>query len=286
MKTVWKVILTFGVLAFFVFVIALVIGLIASQFIAEDNVSLLGGGTIMVIPIKGEITSGGCPGGLFYVEECATVESVKEQLDEAENDMTVSGVVLDIESGGGSVVASREMMRAVKSFRKPVVARIGEVGASGAYYVASAADKIVADKDSMTGSIGVVMSVMHYYKLMEDWGVNVTVIKSGDSKDIGSPYRPMTEDEKDNLQEMVDTIQEDFIADVALNRNLSVEHVRNISDGSIFLGEKAMELGLVDYIGGYDDAISVAENISGISGKAEIKKPKQDASLWDVIMGG
>ena len=285
MRTFWKVVITFGVLAFFVFAAALVVGLIASELVLQSEVPFIGGGVVMVIPIKGEITSGGCPSGLFYSEQCATVDTVKEHLDKAGKDMSVSAVVLDIDSGGGSVVASREMMRAVRDFNKPVVARIGEAGASGAYYVASAADKIVADKDSITGSIGVVMDIMHYYKLMDNWGVNVSVIKSGQSKDIGSPYRPMTREERENLQELVDSVMDDFVSDVAANRNLSVEYVRNISDGSIYLGGKAKELGLVDYLGGYDDAVELAGNLSGMSGMPEVKKPKEGVGLLDVLSG-
>jgi protease-4 len=95
----------------------------------------------------------------------------------------------------------------------------------------------------------------------------------------------MSEGEKQELQDMVDTVYEDFITDVALNRDLNVDYVRNISDGSIYLGRKAQELGLVDYIGGYDDALAIAGNLSGISGTPEIKKPKQTVSLWDVLTG-
>ena len=241
-------------------------------------------GKVVVIPIKGTITSGGC-GDVFGGGQCASVDVVKRMIKEAEEESSVKAIVLDINSGGGFVVASREMMRAVRDCKKPVVARIGESGASGAYYVASAADKIVADDNSITGSIGVIMSIQHYYGLFDKLGINMTIIKSGKSKDIGSPYREMREDEKEELKAMIDKIYYSFISDVAINRNLSVSYVENISDGSIYLGSDAKELGLVDSLGGLDDAIDLASELAGIEGKPVIKEVVQKRSIFDLLCG-
>lgn len=243
------------------------------------------GNKIAVIPIKGEITIEGCQATILETPQCANVRKLKEIIKREDGDPFTKAIILDINSGGGSVVASRELMRAVKECKKPVVAWIGEVGASGAYYVASGADKIVADENSITGSIGVIMTIKHYYELYKKIGINVTVIKSGDVKDIGSPYREMTEEEKRELQEIVDDVYNDFINDVAKNRNLSPEYVRNISDGSIYLGKDAKDLGLIDYIGGMDKAIEVASELAGIEGEPQIVRVEDDEeiTIWDLL---
>lgn len=282
MKTVWKILITFGVIALFMLVAFLVVFL-ASDF-TVPAVPIIGSGTVAVIPIKGEITMGGCGGGLLGGSvQCAQVDRIKDMLKEAEDDYSVKAILLDVNSGGGYVVASRELMKAVKECKKPVVAWIGEAGASGAYYVASASDRIVADRDSVTGSIGVIMTVQQYYELFGKVGVNVTVIKSGKSKDIGSPYRPMTLEEEKNLQEMVDGIYYDFVSDVAENRNLPLDFVENISDGRIYLGSKAKELGLVDELGGFDDALNTAGKLGGIEGKPKVKEIVRRRSLSEIF---
>jgi protease-4 len=281
-KTFWKIVITFGVLALFVLVIAFII-FILTQW---SSMPVIGRGAVAVIPLKGTITLGGCPGGLFYIEECSQVNVIKQYLKDASEDNSIKAVVLYVDSGGGNVVASRELMRAVKEFDKPVVAWIGEIGASGAYYVASAADKIMADEDSITGSIGVIMFVQHYYELMDEIGVNVTIIKSGRSKDLGSPFRPMEPEEIEEIQEMIDEVYFDFIYDVAENRNLSINYIRNISDGSIYLGSQAVKLRLVDETGGLDDAIMLAGRLGGIEGKPEVKKIKKTIGWRDILFEG
>lgn len=275
MKRIWKVIIILGVLGSLTS-FAGIVGYLAYK-------TSMFGDTIMVIPVKGLITMDGCDVGLLSMPRCTTVQEVRTAFEQANADSRVKVIFLDVNSGGGSVVASREMMRVVRSSQKPVVSWIGEAGASGAYYVVSASDYIVADQDSLMGSIGVIMSLMHYYDLMADIGVNVTVIKSGKVKDIGSPYRPMTEDEKEIMQEMVDEIYNDFAFDVSENRDLPLEHVQNISDGSLYLGREALNLGLIDRVGGYDEALEVAKNIGGIEGEAKIIRPERQESLFELI---
>ena len=242
------------------------------------------GQKVAIIPVKGEITAEGCSASLFSSASCANVASIKEKLKAADKDPSIRAVVLDINSGGGSVVPSRELAYVVKDMKKPVVACIREVGASGAYYVASAADRIIADRDSMTGSIGVIMTLQHMYGLYEKLGLNVTVIKSGKVKDIGSPYRDITPEEKAELTAMVNGIYDDFVYDVALNRNLSVEYVRNVSDGSIYLGKDALNLGLIDELGGIDDAVEVAARLGEIHGEPVVQKTAQRSlTIWDYL---
>lgn len=244
------------------------------------------GNKVAVIPIKGEITTEGCSCNIFGCEECAQVKVIKEWLKNAEEDNSVRAIVLDIDSGGGGVIASSEIMLTVKGTKKPIVARISSLGTSGAYYVASAADKIVADRNSIIGSIGVVMYFQQYYGLMEKLGINTTVIKAGNNKDIGSPFRPMREDEKKELKGMIDSVYENLVQDIADNRNLSFEYVKNISDGSIYLGIEAKKLRLVDELGDLQYAINLAGKLSGIKGKPGIKEISKRKSLIDLLLGG
>ncbi len=282
MKRKWKILVFLTSITCILLIIAGV-AFTLSQLSVIKELPIIGE-KIMVISIRGGITSEECSRDLLGgSSKCTSVGEIRRKLENAEGDGTVRAVILDINSGGGSVVASREMMRAVRGFRKPIVARIGEVGASGAYYVASATDKIIADADSLTGSIGVVMTVQHYYGLYEKLGINVTVIKAGESKDIGSPYREMTEEEKGELKEMIDKIYYDFVRDVSVNRNLSFSYVENISDGSIYLGSEARELGLVDYLGGMDKAIEVASELGGIRGTPSVKREETMRTLIDIF---
>lgn len=281
MKTRWKVLIAFGAVIFLALTVGLLYLLISS---IEINQLPLIGQKVAVIHIKGTITLEDCSASIFSVEQCAKVSTIKEMLKSADEDNSVRAIVLDINSGGGYVVASRELQRAVKETKKPVVACIREIGASGAYYVASAADYIVADRDSITGSIGVIMTIQQYYGLFEKLGINVTVIKAGKTKDIGSPYREMTDEERRELKEMINKIYYDFISDVAENRNLSVSYVENISDGSIYLGSEARDLRLVDYLGNLDDAIDIASKLGEISGEPAIEEAEpRKISLWDLF---
>jgi len=279
MKTYWKVIIALGVVIF----IAL-LGVVSYSLLKmmREGGSILRG-EVAVIPIKGPITLGEC--GVTYLGtiRCADVREIEKNLERADKDRLVKAILLDVSSGGGEVVASRELMRAINKTKKPVVAWIGEVGASGAYYAISATDLIMADEDSLTGSLGVVMYLEHYYKLFDWIGVNMTVIKSAPLKDIGSPYRPTTEEEKEMFQSMVDKIHEGMIRDIATNRGLSLSKVRNLSNGGLFLGREAKALGLVDRVGGFEDALNAAAKLGGIVGKPRVKRYEKRRSLVDVL---
>jgi protease-4 len=280
MKTIWKILITLGVFVLFIFA---AVGTLA--LIGQVNLPTIGY-SVAVIPIKGEISSDACGGTLLGgAVQCAPASEVADQLKAAEDDPLVKAIVLDIDSGGGGVVASGNMMRAVKDAKKPIVAYIGESGASGAYYVASASDWIIADRNAITGSIGVIMTVQHYYGLYDKLGINVTVIKSGNSKDIGSPYRPMTDKEKNELKKMVDNIYQDFISNVAENRGMEVTEVEKLADGTIYLGAEAKENGLIDDTGSLQDAINKAAELGNITGEPMIKwgESTQETSILDLF---
>jgi protease IV len=278
-RTFWKILVTFGVLCAFILVIAFVI----AALVGGMGMPVVSGGDVAVVPIYGTITMAGCGGTLLQTESCADVTEIKQELKYADKDPAVKAIVLDVYSGGGNVVASRELMRAIKNTKKPTVAWIGEIGASGAYYAASAANRTIADEDSMTGSIGVIMFIEHYYGLFDWIGINVTTIKAGNSKDIGSPYRPMTDAERDEMQSMIDKVYDSFVRDVAENRHLDYGYARNISQGNIYLGSDAKKIGLIDETGGFDDAVRLAADLGGIKGEPGIKRPQKKVGLLDLV---
>jgi protease IV len=226
---------------------------------------------IGVVPIEGAITKS---------------ETVVSQLVEFKKDRSVKAIILRVNSPGGGVAPSQEIYREIRKTRenKKVIASMGSVAASGGYYVASAADKIVASPGTMTGSIGVLMEFVRYQELMEKIGVDIEVLKSGEFKDIGSPHRKLTEQDKEMLQTLVFDIQSQFVEAVAQGRNLSMEKVREIADGRIISGSQGLELGLVDQLGNFQDAVDLAKSMAGIKGEATLVYPKRTkVRLWDVL---
>ena len=228
--------------------------------------SYIVGEQVGVVPIKGEIVSETVD--TVFQTQIGARDLVK-LIKEADEDPNVPVIFLDINSGGGSVVASKEIMRAVRDTNKPVVAYIGDVGASGAYYIASAADEIIADEDSLTGSIGVTATLMNYEELLNKVGVNVTVLKEGKYKTMGSPFEELTEEEKKIFQSIILDAYNDFKKDVLENRKgkLSEEELDEIADGRILNGRQALEYHLVDYVGSREFALKRAAKLGGIEGE-------------------
>ncbi|OGP94294.1 MAG: hypothetical protein A2Z19_06465 [Deltaproteobacteria bacterium RBG_16_54_18] len=199
-------------------------------------------------------------------------------------DSGVKAIVLRIDSPGGGVGASQEIYRQVVKARevKPVVASFGGVAASGGYYVACGAEKIVANPGTITGSIGVVMQFANLEELFKKIGYKGYVLKSGTHKDIGSPLREMTVEEKELLQAVIDNVHQQFIRAVAEGRKLPLEKVAAIADGRIFAGEQAKDVGLVDELGNLEDTIDIAARLGGIKGRpAVVYSRKKKSSLLD-----
>jgi protease-4 len=220
---------------------------------------------IAVIPIHGVIlvdkdTSIFGDNSLSSREIASTLYSLKD-------DTSVEAILLDINSPGGSAVASEEIAQAVQAVKqeKPVYAVISDVGASGAYWVASSADKIYSSKLSLVGSIGVTMASLSYENLLKEYNITYRQLISGKYKDIGTPYREMSEEEKQLLQEILDQTHTEFISIVAEQRNLTMEEITPYAQGQIFLGSKAQEIGFVDKIGTYTDALTDLKNATNPS---------------------
>jgi protease-4 len=210
-----------------------------------------------------------------------------EQIQRFRKISNVKAVLVRIDSPGGGVAPSQEIHEAIHRAReeKPVVASLGSVAASGGYYIASAAEKIFANPGTLTGSIGVAMHLRNVQDLMSKIGVNNAVIKSGSLKDAGSPYRSMTPREERYLQEVSDEIYDQFVEAVSKSRKLKQEEVERIADGRIYTGKRALDLGLVDAMGGMETAAREAGRMGGIPEEPHIvsfKKKRRAFSQYFV----
>jgi protease-4 len=243
----------------------------------------LGGvsGEIGLVRIEGVMVDGRSSGGLFGAS-CGS-ETIGEQLKAAQNDPRIRAVVLRINSPGGSAVASQEIaagVRAVRRAGKAVVAYLGDTAASGAYWVASQADKVVAAPATLTGSIGVIMQVQNVRRLFDKLGIGVEVIKSGPHKDMGGGLRELTEEERRLLQGIVDDIYHQFLQAVSEGRGLPRERVAAVADGSIFTGSQALKYGLVDELGDFELALERARQLAGLPKGAPVR-PLAKPSPWE-----
>lgn len=218
--------------------------------------------------------------------EISDSTTIIKQLDDFKKDDSIKAIILRIDSPGGGVGASQEIYQEVKKITrtKKVVVSMGGTAASGGYYIAVAGDKIVANPGTITGSIGVIMSFIRIDELTKKIGIAMEVIKSGEFKDAGSSFRPLTDRERELMNGVVLNIQEQFINAVAEGRKLKVEQVREIADGRIFSGETAKTLQLVDQLGNFQDAVDLAAGMSGIEGEATLVYPKEKTlKLWDIL---
>jgi protease-4 len=201
----------------------------------------------------------------------------------------VKAIVIRIDSPGGGVVPSQEIHDAVKRIRdkhnKLVIASMGTVAASGGYYIAAATDRIVANPGTLTGSIGVIMELANVEGLMKKIGVESVVIKSGDHKDLGSPFRAMNGEDRRILQNVMDDVHSQFIEAVAAGRALDIKEVRAVADGRIFTGRQAKTAKLVDELGDLNDAIKLAAEMGGIEGEPRVVEPRKRFSIRDLIEG-
>ncbi len=205
----------------------------------------------------------------------------REELQKASKDEHVRALVLKINTPGGTVTASDIMFRELELFKReakvPVIAAMMDVAASGGYYVALAADTIVAHPTTVTGSIGVIMLNLNAEGLMQKLGVAASAIKSGERKDMGSPFRPLTPEERAIFQTVIDTLHQQFVAKVVERRHIPADTARGIADGRIYTAQQALGLRLIDQIGYMSDAIEVARRAAGVDEARVIvyRRPRQ-----------
>lgn len=243
------------------------------------------GPAVGVVRVRGTIVSGEPPVSPFIDESTAYSKQVIEQLRQAQADYAVKAILLRINSPGGSVVGSDEIYQALRDeIDKPVVVSMSELAASGGYYIAASADRIIANPATFTGSIGVILTHTNVEGLLNKVGVDVTIIKRGEFKDELSPFREMTEEERALWQEIIGEAYEQFVGVVTEGRSMPRETVRELADGRVYTGRQALELGLIDALGNLPDAIEAAAELGGIEGEPRVIEYRRRPSFWDVFM--
>ena len=264
-RTVWTALALLGLLVVAVIGVSLLISMTLDS-------GWLGGEKVGVIRIEGVIT-----------DSRETIDELRRFRDNP----SIKAVVLRIDSPGGGVVPSQEihaeLLKARKDGRLKVVASMGNLAASGGYYIAVATDKIVANPGTLTGSIGVIMELANVQGLLEKVGVQSVVIKSGRYKDLASPFRAMSAEDRALLQSVLDDVHDQFIRAVATGRALKVEQVRDLADGRIFTGRQARTAKLVDELGDLQDSIKLAARLVGIEGEPRVVEPGKRFSFRDLL---
>ena len=253
--------------------LAIALVAVVLTFSADDATDLTFSDRIQVVDVDGEL-----------------VESrpILDQLKRYEDSNSVKAILLNIDSPGGGVAVSQEIYTEIRRLRdkkdKIVVAYLSSTGASGAYYVACAANKIVANPGTIVGSIGVIAEWVNYADLMEWAKLKDVVFKTGEFKDTGSPSRALTENERKYFQGLIDDMYVQFLEAVASGRKLDLQEVRSLADGRVFTGRDAKGRKLIDEIGNFQDAVDLTAKLAGISGKPRlIRLSRRRVTLLDVL---
>jgi protease-4 len=240
------------------------------------------GSKVAVVELSGIMTSSQSAGS-----RATSARKVIAQLEKYREDAAVKAIVLRVDTPGGTVVAAQEihgeLLRLRAEAGKKIVVSMGDVAASGGYYVACAADRVYASPGTMTGSIGVIMQFPNYQALFGKIGFGTNTIKSGEFKDVGNGAREMTDRDRKLLQALVDDVFGQFVEAVAAGRKMTPERVRPLADGRIYSGRQAKQLGLVDELGDLDAAILAAAKLAGIEGKPEVIRETPRRGIWELI---
>jgi protease IV len=237
-------------------------------------------GTIAVVPIQGVLHTGQSSFGSGDSTSSATIV---DYLSQIRQDPDIQAVILEINSPGGSAVASDEISIAIKQLNKPVVSYIRDVGASGAYWVASSTEFVVSHPASIVGSIGVIASYIEFSQLLTRWNMTYQRFVAGENKDFGSPFIAPTLEQKTAFNNQLNQLHDLFIQTVATNRNMSESSVRLLADGSIYTGTQAKATGLVDELGGLHTVKEYLNNTYNITGDLVVYS--YDPTFLDVLSG-
>lgn len=276
MRKKWVVLALVGVIA---------VSLAIAAWLANNQQRrLVTNGRIAVIYVDGMIIGG--RGQANLLSGTGGTDNLIKQLHQARDDESIKAVILRINSPGGSAAASQEVGEELQKLRaagKIVVTSMGDITASGGYWLAALTDKVYANPATITGSIGVYMPYTNLEELYKKLGIRQEKIKSGPHKDIMSPERSMTAAERAIIQVMVDDMYEQFLDVVATGRNLDRNKVRELADGRVYTGRQAKELGLIDELGNMYDAIDAAAQLTGIQGKPVIVEYGNDSPLTKLL---
>jgi protease-4 len=241
------------------------------------------GNRVLLLNVNGVI--GAPDAGVFG--NALSHSQLLSQIDQATEDDQIAAVVVRVDSPGGGVVASNELHRALLELResgKRVVISMGSTAASGGYYIATAGERIYANPDTLTGSLGVIITLLNYEEAFDNLGLRQLIFKSGEFKDIGAPTRDLSPEERDILQSIVDQAYEGFVDVIVEGRNLPRNRVLEIADGRIYTGEQALELDLVDELGGQDQAITAAKELAALDDDALVVRYNQNLSFQDLLL--
>lgn len=266
---------------------ALVVVLVGGLCLSAILIAVLAGRGISLTPavaivrVQGEIVSGPPPSPWAAG---AYSERIIGDLKRAEEDRSVKAIVLWINSPGGSVVGSDEVYRALRRATKPIVAVMSEVAASGGYYIACGADYIVANPNTLTGSIGAVAVIPNAAELFNELGIEAVILRSGPRKAEGSIFEKLSPEAKEILQHLIDEAFTTFMQAVAEGRGLETERVRALADGRVYSGQQALELGLVDALGDLKEAVDKAKELGGIKEEPRIIDYRPAPSIWDALL--
>ncbi|MBW2997764.1 signal peptide peptidase SppA [Candidatus Woesearchaeota archaeon] len=270
----WGVVI---VVLIFLALISFISALIVGVFVSTSEIEPAG--NVAHIKVTGPIVVSAQRG--FMSTGMTDSTEIVRLIEKADENPDIKALLIEINSPGGTAVASYEVADAILKANKTTVAWIREGGVSGAYWAATATDHIVANPMSVTGSIGVIASYLEFSGTLERYNASYQRLVSGPYKDIGSPFKKMTVDEEQIMQQNIDQIRVIFVEEIAKNRDLPVSEVEELADGRFFLGKQAIELGLVDELGGKDEAVAWIEEREDIEAElAEYKRPK---SLGEIL---
>ncbi|MBW3003879.1 signal peptide peptidase SppA [Candidatus Woesearchaeota archaeon] len=259
-------------------VIVIVALIIILSSLSKNNLAI--GDKVAIIYINGPIAAGNDIG--FLSQEGTSSSEVISFIESAEKDPSIKALMFEINSPGGTAVASKEIADKIKSVKKYKIAVIREAGVSGAYWVASACDKIVANDLSIVGSIGVIGSYLEFSGFLDRYNITYQRLVSGKYKDIGSPFKSLTGEEEQKLQSQLDTIHDYFVEEVAANRKIDRQKAAGLATGEFFIGLQALDLGLVDVLGDKDTAEAILKQELNTA-KIHFVEYRRKRTIFDII---
>jgi protease-4 len=271
-RVAWVLGIIFGGMFLCAFSFVIIVAVAAMKGDVDDDTDSSGGDKVGIVEVDGAIMDS---------------KKVLKDLKRFGDASRIKAIVLRIDSPGGAVGPSQEIYDAVLKLKekKKIVASMGAIAASGGYYIASATDKIYANPGTLTGSIGVVMELPNVQGLLKWAGVEMNTLTAGKMKASGTPFRPMTEDEKAYFLGVLADTHEQFIDAVAKGRHMKPEDIKPYADGRVFTGRQAKEYKLVDELGSIEAAVVEAGKLGGITGDPRIEYPKREKKFWKEVLG-
>lgn len=259
------------------------LGLLVANGIGSGGMSF--GDAVAIVRVEGVIVPGEAPPpSLFGANAGAAFsKTIVDQLKRANENSRVKAVILAVDSPGGSVFASDEIVQQIKKMDKPIITSMGSLAASGGYYVSAPTDEIWASPHTLTCSIGVISQFLNVEEFAKEWGITAVTIKSGRFKDTGNPFREFTEDDRALWQDLIDEAYAAFVKIVAEGRGMTEEQVRTVADGRICSGQQAKAMGLIDSLGYLPDVIDRAAELGGIEGEPRLIEYNREMGLFETL---